>query len=89
MRQTKVFNIPIPREKTKKKSTLLSIDLLYKNTCMDILFLFILIYKIEGSFDLMILFHIEITYKLQRTLICQSNACKEASWFKKKLNSFQ
>lgn len=55
---------------------------------MDILFLFIFIFKIEGSFDLMILFHIEITYELQRTLICQSNACKEASWFKKKWNSF-
>lgn len=88
MRQTKVFNILIPREKTKKKLTLLSIDLLYKNTCMDILFLFIFIFKIEGSFDLMILFHIEITYELQGTLICQSNACKEASWFKKNWNSF-
>lgn len=55
---------------------------------MDILFLFIFIFKIEGSFDLMIFFHIEITYKLQRTLICQSNACKEASWFKKKMEFF-
>lgn len=48
----------------KKNLMLLFIDLLYKNICMDILFLFIFIFKIEGSFDFMILFYIEIMYEL-------------------------
>lgn len=73
--------------KTRKKINAIIYRFFIINTCMDILFLFILIFKTEGSFDLMILFHSN-TYKLQRLLICQSNTCKEASWFKNKFEFF-